>query len=121
MKEVSLPHTYHFWCSSFVCVDPDFHVVTFPFCLKDFLQHSYNVGLPVIFFLFVLFFYVLEDFFAIFQVIALLRYKSHHTVHPFKVYNSATFHQPQKKSHTFFVAITLWGTPTRTPHTYLQS
>lgn len=59
---------------------------------------SYNVGLPVIFF--VLFFYVLEVFFAVLQVIALLRYKSRHTVHPFKVYNSATFHQPQKKPHT---------------------
>lgn len=30
-------HSYHFYCSLFFSVDPDFHLVSFSFCLKGFL------------------------------------------------------------------------------------
>lgn len=31
------PCSYYFWCSSLFCVDPYFHLVSFFFCLKEFL------------------------------------------------------------------------------------
>ena len=30
--------SYYFWCSSFLCLYPDFHLVSFSFWLKDFLH-----------------------------------------------------------------------------------
>lgn len=30
------PHFYNFWCSSFLCIDPDFRLVSFSSHLKDF-------------------------------------------------------------------------------------
>lgn len=30
---------YFFWCSSFLCFDPDLHLLSFYFCRKGFLKH----------------------------------------------------------------------------------
>lgn len=30
---------YHFWCSLFFCVNPNFHLMSFPFCLKTILYY----------------------------------------------------------------------------------
>lgn len=34
-----LLYVYHFYCSSFLPVDPGCHVISLPFCLKNFLQY----------------------------------------------------------------------------------
>lgn len=44
------PYSYHFWWSPFLCVDPYFHLVSFPFSPKDSLQYflTYSTNLPVV-------------------------------------------------------------------------
>lgn len=41
-------HSYYFQCPLFLSVNPDFHLVSFSFCLKDSFDISYCIGLLVI-------------------------------------------------------------------------
>lgn len=84
--------------------------------------------MPVIF---LFYFLCLRSFyFALFQRTALLRYKSHHTAHPFKMYNSVVFSIFRVVNHRhisltpkeipYFVAVTL-QVPQPLPHISIPS
>lgn len=51
------PYIQHYWCFSLLCVDPNFHLVSFHFCLKSFLNFSCSKDLLAIMFFSFLFFW----------------------------------------------------------------
>ena len=36
--------SYHYQCSPLICIGPELHPVSFPFCVKDFLQYFVQCG-----------------------------------------------------------------------------
>lgn len=108
------PHTYHFWCSSFLCLEPHFHVVIFPSAWGT----SCNILTVWVCWWLILLFFISQFLFCFSSDNnSFLRIQRiYNTVHLFKVCSSlvfsifaelwtvASFHHPQKESPAFYLS-----------------